>query len=147
MLNEKQIDILIVEDSDDDITLLKELFVKCNSHVRLHVVHDGDEAMRFMYKLDIYSAAVQPNLIILDLNLPKVSGQEVLVKVKSDPRFCHIPVIILTTSTSENDINRAYRSNANCYINKPIDLDAFTNVVEMIDRFWLNTVALPGLLS
>jgi len=118
---------------------LKEGKVKNN----LHVVEDGVEALAFLHKEGKYADAVQPDLILLDLNLPKKDGREVLTAIKSDKYLCHIPVVVLTTSKAEQDILKAYSLHANCYITKPVDLDQFISVVESIEDFWFTIVKLP----
>ncbi len=139
----KPVEILLVEDNPGDVRLtiegLKEGKVKNN----LHVVEDGVEALAFLHKEGKYADAVQPDLILLDLNLPKKDGREVLTAIKSDNHLCHIPVVVLTTSKAEQDILKAYSLHANCYITKPVDLDQFISVVESIEDFWFTIVKLP----
>ncbi|WP_448873043.1 response regulator [Desulfobulbus propionicus] len=139
----KPVEILLVEDNPGDVRLtiegLKEGKVKNN----LSVVEDGVEAMAFLRKEGKYADAVQPDLILLDLNLPKKDGREVLTEIKSDKDLWHIPVVVLTTSKAEQDILKAYSLHANCYITKPVDLDQFISVVESIEDFWFTIVKLP----
>ena len=139
----KPVEILLVEDNPGDVRLtiegLKEGKVKNN----LHVVEDGVEALAFLQKEGKYTDAVRPDLILLDLNLPKKDGREVLSAIKSDQELCHIPVVVLTTSKAEQDILKAYSLHANCYITKPVDLDQFISVVESIEDFWFTIVKLP----
>ncbi|WP_420828894.1 response regulator [Desulfobulbus rhabdoformis] len=139
----KPVEILLVEDNPGDVRLtiegLKEGKVKNN----LHVVEDGVEALSFLHKEGKYADAVRPDLILLDLNLPKKDGREVLTVIKSDNDLCHIPVVVLTTSKAEQDILKAYSLHANCYITKPVDLDQFISVVESIEDFWFTIVKLP----
>ncbi|WP_028583115.1 response regulator [Desulfogranum mediterraneum] len=137
------VEILLVEDNPGDVRLtvegLKEGKVKNN----LHVVADGVEALAFLRKEGQYGDAIRPDLILLDLNLPKKDGREVLTEIKSDPDLAHIPVVVLTTSKAEQDILKAYSLHANCYITKPVDLDQFISVVESIEDFWFTIVKLP----
>jgi len=139
----KPVEILLVEDNPGDVRLtiegLKEGKVKNN----LHVVEDGVEALSFLQKEGKYADAVRPDLILLDLNLPKKDGREVLKVIKSDNDLRHIPVVVLTTSKAEQDILKAYSLHANCYITKPVDLDQFISVVESIEDFWFTIVKLP----
>ncbi|GLI33619.1 response regulator [Desulforhabdus amnigena] len=139
----KPVEILLVEDNPGDVRLtiegLKEGKVKNN----LYVVEDGVEALAFLRKEGKYADAVRPDLILLDLNLPKKDGREVLTEIKSDEDLRHIPVVVLTTSKAEQDILKAYSLHANCYITKPVDLDQFISVVESIEDFWFTIVKLP----
>lgn len=137
-------DILLVEDSPTDIMLTREALEYHEIANPLRVVEDGEAAMRYLRRTEPYASARQPSLIILDLNLPKKSGREVLKEIKSDPRLKNIPVVILTTSKAEEDIEKAYGHNANCYITKPLDLHKFSDVVRKINEFWLGVVTLPG---
>lgn len=137
------VEILLVEDNPGDVRLtiegLKEGKVKNN----LHVVGDGVEALAFLRKEGKYGDAVCPDLILLDWNLPKKNGREVLEEIKEDEVLRHIPVVVLTTSKAEQDILKAYSLHANCYITKPVDLDQFIAVVESIEDFWFTIVKLP----
>jgi two-component system, chemotaxis family, response regulator Rcp1 len=137
------IEILLVEDSPGDIRLTREAFKDSKVLNNLHVVRDGVEAMAFLRREGAYDNAIRPDLILLDLNLPRKNGQEVLAEVKEDPDFKRIPVIILTVSSAEEDILRSYNLHANCYITKPVDLDQFFNAVKGIENFWLAIVKLP----
>ena len=137
------IEILLVEDSPGDIRLTQEVLKGGKIHNNLSVVEDGVQAIDFLNRVDPYTHVLQPDLILLDLNLPKKDGREVLEVIKADPKFKRIPVIILTTSRAEEDITRAYDLHANCYIAKPIDLDQFIRVVKSIEEFWLTIVKLP----
>ncbi len=112
----------------------------CNT---LHVAEDGDEAMDFLYKRSKYSSAPSPEIILLDLNLPRKDGREVLAEIKQDPALRHIPVIVLTTSQDEDDIWRSYELQANCFITKPVDMEQFTKALESLEDFWLTVVRLP----
>ena len=137
------IEILLVEDNPGDIRLTKEAFNECKVYNNLHTVVDGEEAMAFLLREGKYSDSPRPDLILLDLNLPKKDGREVLRDLKSDENLKSIPVVILTTSQDEEDILRAYGLNANCYICKPIDLDQFSKIIKAIEDFWLSIVKLP----
>jgi chemotaxis family two-component system response regulator Rcp1 len=137
------IEVLLVEDSPGDVRLTREAFKDVKVHINLHVASDGAEAMEFLRREGAHSNAPRPDLILLDLNLPKKDGRQVLVEIKDSPTLKIIPVVILTTSASEADILRSYQLNANCYITKPVDLDEFLTVVKSIDNFWLSVVKLP----
>ena len=139
------IEILLVEDSAGDVRLTKEALRDAKVQNNLHVACDGMEAMAFLRRQGSYANAPRPDLILLDLNLPKKSGREVLEEIKLDPSLQSIPVVILTTSAAEEDILRSYALHANCYITKPVDLDQFLKVVKTIDNFWLAIVKLPRL--
>ena len=136
-------DILLVEDNPGDVRLIKEALRDGNIRTILHVVPDGVEALAFMRREGHYAHAPRPDLILLDLNLPKKDGREVLAELKADEILRPIPVIILTTSQAEQDILKAYDLNANCYITKPADLDQFLRAVKAIEDFWLTIVQLP----
>jgi len=137
------LEILLVEDSPDDIFLFKEVLKDTKINIKLSVATDGKSALDFIFKKGEYTNAPTPDIILLDLNLPKLDGREVLNIVKNDEGFKMIPVIILTTSQNLDDINDAYMKNANCYIPKPVDLEQFTSVLTTIEDFWLNIVRLP----
>jgi chemotaxis family two-component system response regulator Rcp1 len=141
------IDVLLVEDSVGDVRLTREAFKDAKVHINLHVVADGAEAMAFLKRAGPHADAPRPDLILLDLNLPKKDGREVLKEIKESPTLGIIPVVILTTSASEADILRTYQLHANCYITKPVDLDGFLKVVKSIDNFWLSIVKLPHMVS
>jgi CheY-like chemotaxis protein len=136
-------EILLVEDSPGDIRLTREAFKDAKVHINLHVAMDGIEAMAFLRREGKHADAPCPDLILLDLNLPKKDGREVLADIKESPTLKTIPVVILTTSAFEMDILRSYESHANSYITKPVDLDGFLRVVKSIDGFWLSVVKLP----
>jgi chemotaxis family two-component system response regulator Rcp1 len=137
------IEVLLVEDSPGDVRLTREAFKDAKMHIKLHVAPDGTDAMAFLRREGEHSYAPRPDLILLDLNLPKKDGREVLEEIKEDPILKSIPVVILTTSASEEDILRSYQLHANCYITKPVSLDGFLEVVRSIDSFWLSVVKLP----
>jgi chemotaxis family two-component system response regulator Rcp1 len=137
------IEILLVEDSPGDVRLTKEALRDAKVRNNLHVASDGMEATDFLKRQGKHASAPHPDLILLDLNLPKKGGWQVLEEIKADPRLKSIPVVILTTSGAEEDILRSYQHHANCYITKPVDLDQFLKVVKTIDNFWLTIVKLP----
>lgn len=139
----KPIEILLVEDNPADIRLAKEALKDGRVMNNLSVVTDGLEALNFLRQTGRYSDSPIPELILLDLNLPKKSGLEVLQAIKADPSIKRIPVVILTTSKAEEDIVKSYNLNANCFITKPIDLKQFLDVVKTIEQFWLTIVSLP----
>jgi two-component system, chemotaxis family, response regulator Rcp1 len=136
-------DVLLVEDSPGDIRLTKEAFRSANPSVYLHVASDGAEAMAFLGREGSQLHAPRPALILLDLNLPKMDGREVLVHIREDQALRTIPIIILTTSDAEVDIVKSYQLQANCYLNKPVQLDQFESLVKSIHDFWLTDVKLP----
>ncbi len=137
------IEILLVEDSPGDVRLTREALRDAKVRNNLHIALDGIEAMKFLGRDGIHADAPRPDLILLDLNLPRMSGREVLEQIKQDAELKAIPVVILTTSAAEEDIIRSYQLHANCYITKPVDLDQFIKVVKSIDNFWLAIVKLP----
>ncbi len=141
--NATPIEILLVEDSAGDVRLTREALRDAKVQNNLHVASDGLEATSFLNQTGENADAPRPDLILLDLNLPKKSGREVLEEIKLDPSLSTIPVVILTTSAAEEDILRSYQLHANCYITKPVDLDQFLRVVRTIDNFWLAIVKLP----
>jgi len=137
------IEILLVEDNPGDVRLTREALKEAKVMNTLHVVEDGVAALDFVYRRGQNADAPRPHLILLDLNLPKKNGREVLAEIKMDDRLKTIPVVILTTSQAEEDVLRAYNLHANCYITKPVDFLQFTNVVKSIEDFWLTVVSLP----
>ncbi len=139
----KPIEILLVEDNPGDVRLTLEALKDGKMNNNIHVAKDGVEALQFLRRVGTYADAPCADLVLLDLNLPKKDGREVLAEIKADEDLKHIPVIVLTTSKAEEDIFRAYDLHANCYITKPIDLDQFINVVKSIEDFWLTIVKLP----
>lgn len=139
----RPIEILLVEDSAGDVRLVKEALKENKFLNNLYVARDGVEAMKFLHQEGKYADAVRPDLILLDLNLPKKDGREVLAEVKGDEDLKRIPVVIMTVSEAEEDILKTYNLHANCYITKPIDLGQFIKVVRSIESFWLTIVKLP----
>jgi two-component system, chemotaxis family, response regulator Rcp1 len=137
------VEILLVEDNPGDVDLTREALGECKIRNELQVVNNGEEAMDYLRHLGKYADAVKPDLILLDLNLPKKDGREVLAEIKSDENLKRIPVVILTTSKSEEDILKTYNLHANCFITKPIDFAQFIKVVKSIEDFWLTIVKLP----
>ncbi len=141
----RAIEILLVEDDPGDELITREAFEHNKLKNNLHVAHDGEEGLDFLYQRGPYEGAPRPDLILLDLNLPKYDGRQLLEKVKSDPDLARIPVVVLTTSSAEEDILRSYELHANAYVTKPVDLDQFINAVRQIDEFFIQVVRLPGL--
>jgi CheY-like chemotaxis protein len=137
------IEVLLVEDSPGDVRLTREALREANTSVNLHVATDGVEAMLFLRREGIHARAPRPDLILLDLNLPRMDGREVLAQVKADASLKTIPTIILTTSESEADILKSYQLRANCYLSKPVQLEAFESLVKSINDFWLTKAKLP----
>jgi two-component system response regulator len=137
------IEILLVEDSPADVALTQEALQEFKVINRLHVVMDGEAAMDFLHKRGSYFNAPRPDLILLDLNLPKKDGREVLAEIKEEKYLRSVPVIVLTTSRDEQDVLKAYNLSCNCYITKPVDLRQFIEVVKSIEQFWLAVVTLP----
>ena len=140
----RPVEILLVEDNPGDVRLTQEALADAKVCNNLHVAGNGIEALAFLRREGTYADAPRPDLILLDLNLPKKDGREVLADVKADPSLRSIPVVVLTTSQAEEDILKAYSLNANCYITKPVDLGQFMRVVKSIESFWLTIVKLPS---
>lgn len=138
------INILLMEDSQGDVRLVQEALKEGKLHNRLFVVRDGVEGMDFLLKRNRYREVLRPDLVLLDLNMPKKDGREVLAEIKQHEDLKRIPVVILSTSTSEVDILKTYNLHANCYIVKPLNLDEFIRVVRSIESFWLSIVKLPS---
>jgi chemotaxis family two-component system response regulator Rcp1 len=136
-------DILLIEDNPGDILLTKEAFSECNGSHNFETVNDGIEAMKYLRKEGKYKIAPKPDLILLDLNLPRKDGREVLYEIKKDNDLKSIPVIILSTSKNEKDIHKTYELNANCYISKPVELEYFFKIISKLNHFWFKTVKLP----
>ncbi|TVR37376.1 MAG: response regulator [Balneolaceae bacterium] len=139
----KPIHILIVEDNEGDIMLIKEAFEEAKLVNEISIVRDGEKAMHFLEKKGVYGDVKVPDLIILDVNLPRKNGHEVLEFIKTNDQLMLIPVIMLTTSSSENDIVKSYKNHANCYITKPVEVDDFLKAVLEIEEFWISLVQLP----
>lgn len=139
----KPIHILLVEDNEGDIYLTVDAFKDGKFKNQINVVRNGEEAIQYLFKEGPYSDAVTPDLILLDINLPKVDGKEVLRLIKNDETLRSIPVVILTTSSAEKDIIDSYNGHANCYILKPVKLESFLSVVQSIENFWISIVTLP----
>jgi two-component system, chemotaxis family, response regulator Rcp1 len=139
------IEVLLVEDNPADVRLTQEAFRECRIANNLRVVQDGVEAMEYLARRGRYKDAPRPDLVLLDLNLPRKSGREVLEEIKSDRELRRIPVMVLTTSKAEQDLQRAYSLHANCYITKPVDLEQFFDVVRSIEHFWFDIVTLPSI--
>jgi chemotaxis family two-component system response regulator Rcp1 len=138
------IEILLVEDNPGDVRLTREVLSEGRIRNTLNVATDGVEALDFLFRRGAFADAKPQDLILLDLNLPKMNGREVLAEIKKHPDLRHIPVVVLTTSSAEEDVLSAYDLHANCYITKPVDLDQFVKVVQSIEDFWLTIVRLPG---
>jgi CheY-like chemotaxis protein len=140
----RQIEILLIEDNPGDARLTQEAMRAAKMTNVLHIVEDGVQAMEFLRQRSRFKDAPRPDLILLDLNLPKKDGRAVLAEVKADPDLRRIPVVVLTTSRSEEDVMQAYDMHANAYVTKPVNLDQFMRIVALIDEFWLKVVTLPG---
>ena len=139
----RAIDVLLVEDDPGDELITREAFQYNKIKNKLHVAHDGEQGLDFLYKRGAYADAPTPDLILLDLNLPKYDGRQLLEKIKTDPDLNHIPIVVLTTSAAEEDILRSYKLHANAYVTKPVDLDQFMSAVRQIDEFFVQVVRLP----
>lgn len=137
------IDILLVEDDPGDVLITREAFEHNKLKNRLHVAQDGEEGLDYLYRRGEFADAPRPDLILLDLNLPKYDGRQLLEKIKSDPDLAQIPVVVLTTSSAEEDILKSYKLHANAYVTKPVDLDQFMMAVRQIDEFFVQVVRLP----
>ena len=140
----EMIDVLLVEDDPADVLLIEEAFADNKVRNRLHVVSDGVEAIEFLRKRDAHAQAPTPDLVLLDLNLPRKDGREVLAEIKADEDLRQIPVVVLTTSKAEEDVLRSYKLHANAYVTKPVDFDRFIEVVRQIDEFFVTVVKLPS---
>jgi CheY-like chemotaxis protein len=134
---------LMVEDNPGDVRLTREALKDAKLWLRIHVAEDGVAALDFLHRRGAHARAPRPDLVLLDLNLPKKDGREVLEAIKTDDDLRTIPVVILTTSQAEEDVLRAYRLQANCYVTKPVDFDQFTRIVQAIEQFWFSVVTLP----
>ncbi len=144
MFQNRSIEVLLVEDNPGDVRLTKEALREGKVRNNLYVVEDGVEAMAFLRREGRFEGAVRPDLVLLDLNLPRKDGREVLEEMKGDASLRNIPVVVLTSSQAEQDILRAYDLHANCYVTKPVDLDQFITVVQSIESFWFTIVKLPS---
>ena len=142
----RPVNILLIEDNPGDVRLTQEAFKEGRMAVNLSVVMDGVEAIRYLRKEGEFGEAIRPDLILLDLNLPRRDGREVLEDIKADDELKRIPVVVLTTSNAEQDVLRTYSLHANCYINKPVDFDQFFDVIQKIEDFWLSTAILPSMI-
>ena len=143
-INAKPVEVLLVEDNPGDVRLTREALKDSKVLNKLHVVEDGEAALAFLRQEGAYANAPRPDLILLDLNMPRKDGREVLSIIKADENLKQIPVVILTTSDSEEDILKSYNLNANCYVTKPVDFEKFIMVVKAIEEFWLTIVKLPS---
>ena len=140
---EREIRVLLVEDDPGDVLMTREAFEDYKLKNELHVVNDGEQAMQFLRQEGDYAGRPRPDLVLLDLNLPRMDGREVLEAIKSDPELSSIPVVVLTTSEAEDDVLRSYSLHANAYVTKPVDFERFINVVRQIDDFFVTIVRLP----
>ncbi len=140
---EREIQVLLVEDDPGDVLMTREAFEDYKVHNQLHVVNDGEQAMAFLRQEGEYAALPRPDLVLLDLNLPRMDGRQVLEAIKSDPELSSIPVVVLTTSEAEDDVLSSYSLHANAYVTKPVDFERFINVVRQIDDFFVSVVRLP----
>ena len=140
---EREIQVLLVEDDPGDVLMTREAFEDYKVHNQLHVVNDGEQAMAFLRQEGEYAGLPRPDLVLLDLNLPRMDGREVLNAIKSDPELSSIPVVVLTTSEAEDDVLRSYSLHANAYVTKPVDFERFIDVVRQIDDFFVTVVRLP----
>lgn len=143
----RAVEILLVEDNPGDVRLTREALKEGKIRNHLHVAADGVEALAFLRREGVHADAPRPDIILLDLNLPRKNGREVLEEIKEDPQLRQVPVVVLTTSEAEQDIVRAYTLHANCYISKPVDLEQFITVIRSIEDFWLTVVKLPTALG
>jgi CheY-like chemotaxis protein len=139
----KPVEILLVEDNEGDVGLIEEVFEDAKIRNNLHVVEDGEDAILFLRGEGQFSGAPRPDIILLDLNLPKKDGREVLEEIKEDDDLKNIPIVVLTTSKAEEDILKSYNLHSNAYITKPVDFDQFIKVIKSIEDFWLEVVKLP----
>ena len=146
MTKNRPVNILLIEDNLGDVRLTQEAFKEGRIEISMEVVMDGVEAIKYLQKEAPYTEKVTPDLILLDLNLPKRDGREVLKEIKSDEFLKRIPVVILTTSNAEQDIMKSYNLHVNCYINKPVDFDKFFDIIQKIEDFWLTTAILPTMM-
>jgi CheY-like chemotaxis protein len=141
----RAIDVLLIEDDPGDVLITREAFEHNKIENNLHVARDGEEGLDYLYRRGAFEGAPRPDLVLLDLNLPKYDGRQLLDTIKSDPDLCHIPVVVLTTSAAEEDVLHSYKLHANAYVTKPVDLDQFMKAVRQIDEFFVQVVRLPKL--
>jgi CheY-like chemotaxis protein len=141
---QREIEVLLVEDDPGDVLMTREAFQDYKVHNQLHVVNDGEQAMAFLRQEGEYAGRPRPDLVLLDLNLPRMDGRQVLQAIKSDPDLSSIPVVVLTTSEAEDDVLRSYSLHANAYVTKPVDFERFIDVVRQIDDFFVTVVRLPS---
>jgi CheY-like chemotaxis protein len=139
----RAIDVLLIEDDPGDVLITREAFEHNKIENNLHVARDGEEGLDYLYRRGAFEHAPRPDLVLLDLNLPKYDGRQLLDTIKSDPDLCHIPVVVLTTSAAEEDVLHSYKLHANAYVTKPVDLDQFMKAVRQIDEFFVQVVRLP----
>ena len=140
----RPIEILMIEDSVDDVELTREALKEAKILNNLQVAEDGEQGLARLRRVDGYQEAPRPDLILLDLNMPRMDGRELLAQIKVDEELAHIPVVVLTTSKAEEDVLRSYKLHANCYITKPVDFEQFLKIVEAIEDFWFSVVRLPN---
>ncbi|MCC7158769.1 MAG: response regulator [Ignavibacteria bacterium] len=140
----RSLHILLVEDNEGDVRLIREAFSESKIEKNFSVATDGEDALNFLHAKAQYSARIKPDIILLDINLPKKNGFEVLEKIKTDPALRKIPVIMLSSSSSEEHVTKSYDLNANCYVTKPVDFDEYTKAVKIIEDFWFQMAKLPG---
>jgi CheY-like chemotaxis protein len=139
----RAVDVLLIEDDPGDILIIREALETHEIRNILHVARDGQEGLDYLYQRGSHDGAPRPDLILLDLNLPKYDGRQLLERIKSDPDLCHIPIVVLSTSAAEDDILRSYRLHANAYVTKPVGFEQFANVIRQIDDFFVQVVRLP----
>jgi chemotaxis family two-component system response regulator Rcp1 len=137
-------EILLVEDNPADIRLTQEVFEEIGAPHRLHVARDGEEALAMLRREGVHAGVPEPDLVLLDLNLPRKDGREVLAEIKSDPKLNHIPIVVLSTSRAERDVLACYHLHANCYLQKPVDFEAFAALIRGLQDFWFGRVSLPS---
>lgn len=144
VISQKMLEVLLIEDNPGDVRLLEEAFRELGADIHMQVAKDGAEALQMVFHTPQVKTGRNPDIILLDLNLPKVNGHDVLARIKNNPRTCRIPVIILTSSRAESDIRRAYEAHANAYLRKPTTLDGLISAAQHIKSFWMETATLPG---
>jgi CheY-like chemotaxis protein len=140
----RAVTVLIMEDNPTDLMIMREALADAKLHIELHVATDGVAGLEFLRRVGVHAKAPRPDLILLDLNMPRKDGHEVLVEVKADESLRSIPVVVLTTSQAEDDVARAYGAHVNCYIRKPVDFERLTEVVKSIEDFWFTVVTMPN---